>query len=104
VKAEKIRFFCDSCDTEVPGNAEKCPNCGKFFNSVRCPFCGYSGAVDNFKNGCPVCGRAAFAPENNRKLPKEKKNPLGDLPLWVYIVTGLAFITVMTALYFSFFR
>ena len=57
-KGKEAKFFCESCGSEVPGNAKVCPVCGKFFASVRCPKCGRTGTNDEFKNGCPTCGYA----------------------------------------------
>jgi predicted RNA-binding Zn-ribbon protein involved in translation (DUF1610 family) len=97
------RFFCENCGEEVPRNAEKCPRCGRFFASVRCPACGFTGAESLFKGGCPVCGYSAPASGSWEKapvkLPPLKKS--GPLPLWVYIVTLLALILVCGALYVS---
>ncbi|MDR0998592.1 MAG: zinc ribbon domain-containing protein, partial [Treponema sp.] len=50
------RFFCDNCGAEVDRDTKKCPQCGRFFASVRCPRCGYTGPEGNFAIGCPACG------------------------------------------------
>ena len=57
-KSKEAKFFCESCGSEVPRNSKTCPNCGKFFASVRCPQCGRIGSNEDFKNGCPTCGYA----------------------------------------------
>jgi predicted RNA-binding Zn-ribbon protein involved in translation (DUF1610 family) len=49
------KYFCENCGYEVKANARFCPNCGKFFSSVRCPKCGTLGTVKDFKDGCPNC-------------------------------------------------
>lgn len=54
----KAKYFCENCGAEVLSNARFCPKCGKFFSSVRCPKCGFTGDVKTFKNGCPQCGYA----------------------------------------------
>lgn len=71
-KKKEAKFFCESCGSEVPRNSKTCPQCGKFFASVRCPQCGRTGSNEDFINGCPTCGyavnpdpdyrRSAFSP------------------------------------------
>ena len=56
--SKEAKFFCESCGSEVPRNSKTCPNCGKFFASVRCPQCGRIGSNEEFANGCPTCGYA----------------------------------------------
>jgi RNA polymerase subunit RPABC4/transcription elongation factor Spt4 len=104
VKAKKPRFFCDNCGTEVSGSTEKCPKCGRFFVSVRCPACGYIGEGTDFTKGCPVCGYSTKPGGDRREIRFPQKKAGGALPLWVYLLTGTAFIVVVAALYFSFFR
>ena len=57
-KSKEAKFFCESCGSEVPRNSRTCPNCGKFFASVRCPQCGRIGSNEEFAKGCPTCGYA----------------------------------------------
>jgi predicted RNA-binding Zn-ribbon protein involved in translation (DUF1610 family) len=71
MKKKKPRFFCDGCGTEVAANAERCPHCGKFFASIRCPKCGFTGDTDTFGKGCPVCGYSA--PLSNRPVRRPAK-------------------------------
>ena len=52
------KFYCDNCGTKVSRDTVKCPKCGRFFKSVRCPSCGLTGSPDLFVNGCPSCGYA----------------------------------------------
>ena len=52
------KFYCDNCGTKVSRDTAKCPKCGRFFKSVRCPSCGLTGSPDLFVNGCPSCGYA----------------------------------------------
>lgn len=51
----KAKYFCENCGSEVAAKARFCPNCGKFFSSIRCPQCGKMGTVKDFMNGCPAC-------------------------------------------------
>ncbi|MDR1618204.1 MAG: hypothetical protein LBS06_04050 [Treponema sp.] len=102
------RFFCDSCGAEVGRNAGKCPRCGRFFGSVRCPACGFTGEEGRFKNGCPACGYSSPAGRRRgfaRRNPKTKAagRPLSPLPLWVYLVSILALLCA-AAFFFSMMR
>ena len=54
-KNQKAKFFCESCGAQVPAKARVCPTCGRFFSSVRCPRCGFTGMVSAFTHGCPKC-------------------------------------------------
>ncbi len=79
---KKARFFCESCDTEVVGDAKFCPNCGRFFSSVRCPACELTGEHFLFENGCPACGYAmdgspfdtSLTPNQRRKAYRKQQN------------------------------
>ncbi len=98
-------FFCENCGTEVPRKAAKCPGCGRFFSSVRCPKCGFTGAEHLFAGGCPVCGYSSEKtgdtvqdrPKGSEGKRKSHSENVGALPIWVYAVTALAVIAVATA-------
>jgi uncharacterized membrane protein YvbJ len=103
------RFFCDNCGVEVPQNSKNCPSCGRFFSSVRCPYCGFVGEEALFSNGCPSCGystspaNAAGKGEVKAKKKKKEAEPVVGLPLWVYILTSAIFTAVLAALMFRVF-
>ena len=107
------QFFCESCGTEVPRDAESCPKCAKRFASVRCPACDFIGEVAIFNDGCPVCGYTHGSPAKTRPAARENstakarrrpsKRAVDSLPLWVYIITIAAFTGVLAALFFSIF-
>lgn len=107
--SKKPRFFCESCGIEVPRDAKNCPQCGRYFASVRCPACDFIGEEALFRGGCPVCGYSSgVSPESGgfQGFPEyspENKKPAGALPLWVYILTAAAFTGVFAALFFTFF-
>ena len=102
------KFFCENCNAEVRRDAVICPHCGRFFASVRCPACGFTGTHKEFKDGCPSCGYA-FTPntcenkKGNTKKRKKKKFRItryaegkvdaridaDPLPLWIYGVVLL---------------
>jgi predicted RNA-binding Zn-ribbon protein involved in translation (DUF1610 family) len=107
------RFFCENCGAEVPRNAKNCPKCGRFFASVRCPSCGFTGEEALFRGGCPVCGYStppdtgATPPGTGKILPwpEHKKPPgiAGALPAWVYVTAVLVLIAVLGALLYHLF-
>ncbi|MBQ2313478.1 MAG: zinc ribbon domain-containing protein [Treponema sp.] len=106
-RSGQAKYFCENCGSEVAANARFCPHCGRFFSSVRCPQCGYTGGVNAFKKGCPRChyamtqedifGVPAAAAGAGKKKSLKKKNrkklsrsaaaePAGDeVPVWMYI-------------------
>ena len=125
-KSKEAKFFCESCGSEVPRNSKVCPNCGKFFASVRCPQCGRIGSHDLFKNGCPTCGYAVnptsgkgstnqlnnFENNKNNKFgirrilglginrsSKTKNYNDSALPIWVYIVSIMILAALLVGLY-----
>ena len=61
------KFFCDNCGTQVKKNETRCPKCGRYFRSVKCPSCGLSGSPELFNDGCPSCG---YAKENFDSVPE----------------------------------
>jgi len=101
------RFFCESCGEEVPRNAKNCPKCGRFFASVLCPGCGFSGEEILFRDGCPVCGYSSGTNGRDRdsaNMAPESKTLAGALPPWVFILTAAALVAILTALFFTFIR
>ena len=71
---QKAKFFCEFCGSEVAAEARVCPKCGSFFASVRCPQCGKTGTVRDFKKGCPRCHYAITEEEiwgKNKEISAE---------------------------------
>ncbi|MDR2393068.1 MAG: zinc ribbon domain-containing protein [Treponema sp.] len=107
VSSGKLRFFCDNCGIEVAREAQTCPRCGKSFGSVRCPACDFSGSLDHFKDCCPVCGYSEEA--SKKKVPppriplhiRQHEQVTASLPIWVYLVTGLALIGTLIVVFFT---
>jgi len=98
---EAPRFFCDNCGAEVDFNLRSCPQCGRFFTSVRCPACGFSGEEALFKSGCPSCGYSAPGANRikaGRDKAKTPSHPAGPLPLWVYVFSALALLAALISL------
>ena len=99
MKKQKPRFFCDNCGYEVGSDVKACPYCGRFFSSVRCPSCDYSGTDRMFQNGCPMCGYSVPSELRPFKEPKAKKQRRTSepLPSWVLIAAfiGLGLIVLL---------
>ncbi|MDR1287449.1 MAG: zinc ribbon domain-containing protein [Treponema sp.] len=94
------KFFCEHCGAEVARSAKACPRCGRFFASVRCPACGYTGAESLFRGGCPSCGYSSGG--QKRGLFPSGKKPARSalpLPLWIYLFSVLALLCVVVLLY-----
>ncbi len=54
----EMMYICGKCYTEVSKDAEVCPKCGAKLGKIKCPFCQFTGGVNDFKNDtCPKCGR-----------------------------------------------
>ena len=112
------KFFCENCNAEVRRDAMICPHCGRFFASVRCPACSFTGTHKEFKNGCPSCGYAINSDGESvqkttavqkksvktKKLrrkgrKKQRRSDADPLPLWIYgLVFSLA--AVLAAVFF----
>lgn len=78
----KAHYFCESCGEQVDKWDVSCPNCGKQFDSIKCPQCNYSGNAQEFSNGCPSCGfmsdeqKRAAAARNKTRQRKSYSVPM----------------------------
>jgi len=114
---KKARFFCEYCDHEVDSDAKFCPYCGRFFASVRCPKCGFTGNHATFSNGCPNCGYAMDgSSENDKQRKKDTKNKKltkkeriynsthtekyeDSLPFWIYFISIVLLIVLLLIIF-----
>lgn len=88
---KKPKFFCEYCGAEVRRNDRVCPKCGKFFASVRCPACGFTGDTAAFRDGCPACGYAVFSgsPRARPERARREREGADPLPWWIYLLCVL---------------
>ena len=94
----RAQFYCDSCDAQVPFNAERCPACGKHFTAVKCPQCAYEGKPKEFSRGCPVCGYLTdelVAAKRPRAETKRAASPLTGKLVRVLTVVLLVALAVL---------
>lgn len=97
---KEAKYFCEYCDTEVGESDEVCPKCGRRFSSVVCESCGYSGAPDEFSNGCPKCGHAEKRKSADAAAVNgNPKRNAAFIPMWVYFMAGI--ILGMVILYLA---
>jgi len=92
-KSKKPRFFCDNCGQEIDIKAKSCPHCGRFFASILCPACGFSGEDKLFLNGCPSCGYSE--PAGKRAVDTIVK---GILPGWAFLISILVLLALVAVL------
>ncbi|HUH45214.1 MAG TPA: zinc ribbon domain-containing protein [Treponemataceae bacterium] len=93
--SKKPSFFCERCGTKVAQNEKACPHCGRYFASVKCPSCNFTGESKDFTQGCPRCGYA-LPKETYSKQNTKGKNTINDsLPFWVYLVALLLLVLVL---------
>jgi len=99
-------FICENCGSPVPRDAKKCPTCGRFFASVRCPSCNFTGPESLFSEGCPICGYSspaakssnrgsAFSDTTRLAHPQKNRGLVTPLPWWIYGLTLAVFVAVL---------
>jgi len=102
VKKKKPRFFCDNCGYEVGSDVKTCPYCGRYFASIRCPNCDYSGPDRMFQNGCPMCGYSSSPPPKAGKAynirKKKHRHKEEHLPGWALILSFIGLFVVILLL------
>jgi len=96
--AKKPRFFCENCGAEVGRQAKSCPECGRYFSSVRCPRCNYTAAAMAFNNGCPQCGYSEIPEAGYHTAEHKNDRALPPLPLWIWLTAILALALAMAAM------
>ncbi|HOF02035.1 MAG TPA: zinc ribbon domain-containing protein [Spirochaetota bacterium] len=78
-KMGDVLYICGKCSREIDKEDKICPHCGARLGKIRCPFCKFTGSVQDFKNDyCPKCGKKKSDIDKyiDKKLStlKKKKN------------------------------
>ncbi|MDR3325483.1 MAG: hypothetical protein LBS82_05835 [Spirochaetaceae bacterium] len=94
VKQKKPRFVCDNCGAEIAASEKRCPQCSRYFSSIRCPKCGFTGQEEQFLGGCPGCGAA------KTRSVKKAPPPKPELPTWAYAVAIGVMVLALSLLFF----
>ena len=106
-------FYCESCGKPVALRANSCPSCGKSFEAVKCPECGFTGKSALFADGCPSCGYLSKLTSvgvpgiveislddagGARRREPTQANTRGGLPRWVYTLITVGLLGVLAVL------
>jgi len=97
------RFFCNNCGTEVASGENRCPECGRYFSSVKCPRCGFSGEEQLFRDGCPVCfypSSKSAAPGKAHGKPAPPKQGKSNIDFLLYAAFTAFLIFAIVLLFF----
>jgi uncharacterized membrane protein YvbJ len=102
------KYFCENCGAEVKRDAKICPECGRFFASVKCPQCGHIGQPEEFGEGCPVCGYSDPSKAQSVKIVQKQEVTVAEkgaesqsLPFWTYLLAFLGLCVVLILLAYS---
>ncbi|MBO5288939.1 MAG: zinc ribbon domain-containing protein [Spirochaetales bacterium] len=78
-KKENMMYICGKCAHEVERDAKVCPFCHANLNNIRCPYCGFIGAPEKFKNDhCPRCGKSKNISIDYNPANSKKNNSVND--------------------------
>jgi hypothetical protein len=94
----EIAYLCGKCGREVKKDSERCIYCGARLGNIRCPFCNFTGSVEDFKEDtCPRCGRKKSGKsepqvKKNKRPANESKQYFFQKYFWVILLT-LIFLT-----------
>lgn len=59
VNENQTMYICGKCAFEVDREAKICPNCHANLSNIKCPYCGYVGEPERFRQDrCPRCGKS----------------------------------------------
>jgi predicted RNA-binding Zn-ribbon protein involved in translation (DUF1610 family) len=98
----EIAYLCGKCGREVKKESVRCIHCGARLGNIKCPFCGFTGSVEDFsEDTCPRCGRKKSVEIENRtgktQVPKPViKHSFFQRCFWII----LAVLTILTVAVF----
>ncbi|MBN2545338.1 MAG: zinc ribbon domain-containing protein [Spirochaetes bacterium] len=103
-----IAYLCGKCGKEVEKNATVCMHCGVKLGNIKCPFCYFTGSVEDFKyDTCPKCGRKNI---NNIILKGKSQlnygvNSFSKRKFWfLFIILSFSLVIVFFTIIIVYFR
>jgi predicted RNA-binding Zn-ribbon protein involved in translation (DUF1610 family) len=111
-------FYCENCGNSVALKADSCPTCGRRFDAVKCPECGFSGKSALFSDGCPSCGylSSLTSISSDSATGSVQIDPSADiverdtgknrkaLPGWAYTIIAIGLIGFLVFLLVTYLR
>jgi len=100
----EIMYICGKCGAEVEKEAKICPKCNARLGKIKCPFCNFTGDIDDFKNDtCPRCGRKKTEKKKESKqlLDKHRNLTFSKKLFWIlfFSLTLVLFLLILIILY-----
>jgi uncharacterized membrane protein YvbJ len=92
-------YICGKCKSIVEKNATVCNKCGARLGKIRCPFCNFTGDLNDFKyDTCPKCGK-----KNKIKRIDSKKINNGNINInnKSFSISKKLFLILALLLFFS---
>ena len=102
----EIAYLCGKCGKEVAKEAWVCEHCGAKLGKIQCPFCCFTGTIEDFKfDTCPKCGRKT---DKQKKKKSKEQKPVKESLLSHKLFWGLFFvlivgISIILYIYYNFF-
>jgi DNA-directed RNA polymerase subunit RPC12/RpoP len=105
-----ILYICGKCKKEVEKDAKICKYCGAKLGKIKCPYCSFTGEIEDFKNDtCPKCGKIkknGISLQENIKPIIINKNKLHIstklfLFLFLLLILCLSISLLIFAIYFK---
>jgi len=109
-RSGSMLYICGKCRKEVEKDAKICSNCGARLGKIRCPFCNFTGELEDFKKDtCPKCGKKSknvFSKTNIETFAKKNDGIISNrffLLIFVLLLFCLIGIAVIFTVYFKIF-
>jgi len=106
--SRSIAYLCGKCGKEVEKDANVCIHCGAKLGKIKCPFCYFTGTVEDFKyDTCPKCGRKNINKNMTVKSRNFKKefSCFSSKKFWtLFLVLTFSLMAVLFTIFFVYFR
>ncbi len=103
-----IAYLCGKCGKEVEKSATVCIHCGAKLGNIKCPFCYFTGSVEDFKyDTCPKCGRKNINKNLRFKTQKTDKefSYFSSKKFWaLFLVLIFSLLIVLFTIFTVYFR